>query len=282
VSTHSKTPDAPGASPTTAFSHHELADQAIALDVPTFPCTDDKKPLTRRGFHDVTRDPVAIRRMFAHPAAAMIGVPTGPASGLVVVDVDTKDDKPGLDWLEQHSVALPFTRTHRTVSGGIHLLFAFPDDAAVGSSQSRIAPGVDVRGAGGYAIVPPSPGYSVVMDWPVAEMPAWLVEANQRPPEPAPAPLVRRQPPKDATAAGVQRLLSLIEFVATTPEGERNGRLFWAACRAAEAAADGEMPAEEAASALEQAAYAAGLRGPEVRRTIISGFRSTSGGRVAA
>ena len=139
-----------------------------------------------------------------------------------------------------------------------------------------------MRGAGGYAIAPPSPGYSVIMDWPVAEMPVWLIKANERPPEPAPMPLVRRQAPRDATTAGVKRLLSLIEFVATAPEGERNGRLFWAACRAADAVANDEMPANEAAAALEQAAYAAGLRGPEVRWTIMSGFRSTSGGRVAA
>ena len=92
-----------------------LADHAAALGLPVFPCDDDKKPLTTRGFKDASRDPASIRRMFAHSAAVLIGVPTGPASGFVVVDVDVEDGKRGMEWLERRADAIPNTRTHRTL-----------------------------------------------------------------------------------------------------------------------------------------------------------------------
>lgn len=66
-----------------------LADQAVALGLPVFPCNGHKRPVTENGFYDAARDPAAIRRMFANPAAALIGVPPGPASGFVAVDVDS-------------------------------------------------------------------------------------------------------------------------------------------------------------------------------------------------
>ena len=255
-----------------------LADQALALGLPVFPCDGRKRPRTEHGFYDAARDPAAIRRMFAHPAAALIGVPTGSTSGFVVVDVDVKGGKRGGEWLGRHASILPRTRVHSTVSGGLHLLFRQPEGVEIPNSQSGIAPGVDVRGRGGYVIAPPSPGYSVLADPPLAEMPAWLVEAcRKRPPPPRP-----RRASLEARDAGAQRLLGLVEFMAAAPEGERNGRLFWAACRAADAVLAGEMPTRASAAALGQAACAAGLPGPEARRTILSAFRSVAGGSAAA
>ena len=89
------------------------------------------------------------------------------------------------------------------------------------------------------------------------------------------AELSRLRAARDAAGAERDRLEA-------ERRAERNARLFWASCRAAGAVADGEMPANEAAAALEQAAHAAGLHGLEVQRTILSGFRSASGGRAAA
>ena len=254
-----------------------LADQAVALGLPVFPCGGRKKPLTEHGFYDAARDPAAIRRMFAHPAAALIGVPTGPVSGFVVVDVDVKEGKRGAAWLQRHAAAIPATRTHRTVSGGLHLLLRQPNGVEIPNSQSGIAPGVDVRGRGGYAIVPPSPGYGVLVDAPLTKMPAWLAEAcRKRPP-----PLRPQLAPRDARDAGARRLLALVEFVADAREGQRNSRLFWAACRAEEAVMAGEMPAGVAFLALEQAAVAIGLPAVEARRTIQSARRTVHGSAAA-
>ena len=58
-----------------------------------FPCSADKKPAIPKyeggnGFHDATADPETICRLFTHRNAALIGVATGTASGISVLDVD--------------------------------------------------------------------------------------------------------------------------------------------------------------------------------------------------
>ncbi len=209
--------------------------------------------------------------MFAHEAARLIGVRTGRASGRVIVDVDVKHGAPGMAWFGRHGAELPRTRTHRTASGGLHLVFAAPEHVEIRSSQSRVAPGVDVRGEGGYAIWWPAAGCAVVDHVAPAAMPPWLVQAALPPPPP---PRSYRPAASLHDAAG--RLLALVRFVAAAPQGERNARLFWAACRCVEAALRGEMPTGAVAAALEQAALAAGLPQPEARRTITSAFRKAA------
>src|SRR6266478_3065554 len=55
--------------------------------IPVFPCNpDNKKPLTEHGFKDATTDPEKIRSWWREHPQAMIGVPTGPASGIFVID----------------------------------------------------------------------------------------------------------------------------------------------------------------------------------------------------
>jgi hypothetical protein len=55
-----------------------------------------------------------------------------------------------LVWWFSHRDRLPLTRVHRTRSGGLHLIFRHVPD--VRCSAGRIAPGIDVRGDGGYII----------------------------------------------------------------------------------------------------------------------------------
>jgi hypothetical protein len=176
-----------------------LAEEAISIGLPVFPCNVDKEPLTKNGFKNASRDPAVIRRMFASRDAVLIGVPTGRDTGFVVVDVDTKNGARGDAWLDESGDDIPETRTHRTVSGGLHLLFLPPKDVEIGCSKGRVAPGVDVCGEGGYVIHPPSLGYAVVDEAPLAEMPQWLVEKCQRPPAPPPAP---PRPPRDVARDG--------------------------------------------------------------------------------
>lgn len=168
-----------------------LAITAATMGLPVFPCGPDKKPVCRGGFHSATMEPEDIRRLFKQPGAALIGVPTGSRSGFVVIDVDAEED-PAIDgriWLDEIEGSLPRTRRHATRSGGSHLLFRVPEGVELRNTAGKIAPGVDVRGEGGYIIHPPSDGYTVEDDAEPAEMPEWLVQAC-RPPEPAPTPAV--------------------------------------------------------------------------------------------
>lgn len=230
-----------------------LADDAIALAMPVFACAKDKKPVTKHGFKDATFDHAEIRAQFSHPAAASIGVPTGSASGTICVDIDVKSGARGLEWLEANRHRLPRTRTHRTGSGGFHLLFLTPrGDVQIPNSASRVAPGVDVRGEGGYIIVPPSPGYGVVEDAPVVDMPDWLVAACL-PPRPEPQERSARQPQPDTggnTKYGLAALSDECDTVMNAHPGTQEIKLNEAALKIGGLVKGGELDRGFAFSAL--------------------------------
>ncbi len=68
--------------------------------------------------------------------------------------------------------SLPPTRTVRTRSGGKHYYFRH---AGLGNSPGRLPPGWDVRGQGGFVLVPGNPGYTLERDLPPTEAPEWLL-----------------------------------------------------------------------------------------------------------
>src|SRR5699024_8549698 len=74
------------------IQHLPLLDAARSLasaGVPVFPCVPrEKRPLTRRGFHDATTDLDQVSAWWDRWPSANIAIPTGPASGIEVVDID--------------------------------------------------------------------------------------------------------------------------------------------------------------------------------------------------
>jgi hypothetical protein len=141
-----------------AVGNHSLEDLAIhvASKFPVFACDAEKRPLTRHGFHDATRDEAIIRTMFADPRAALIGVPTGWKTDLLVIDVDPK----GMPWFEANRERLfPATRTHHTPRG-LHLLYAMPT-ADIRCATDKPVEGCDIRANGGYICWHPASGYPV-------------------------------------------------------------------------------------------------------------------------
>src|SRR5215207_1718197 len=144
---------------------------------PVFPCKPGgKEPLTRRGHIDATTDPRKIHMWWKRWPNANIAVPTGGRSGVLVVDVD---HPASLDALEAKHGQFPETRTHSTGSGGMHLIFAYPEGSDIRNSAGKLGEGLDVRGEGGYIIVPPSRTmrpYEVLDALPLADTPPWLRE----------------------------------------------------------------------------------------------------------
>jgi hypothetical protein len=196
-----------------------LAAQGLAV----FPCAPSKRPAVPeasggRGYLDASTDPDAVRALFARaPNAALVGVACGPASGVDILDVDPRHG--GDAWEQQNDDRLPETLTHATPSGGRHYVFRhYP---GVRNRQGVPATGVDVRGAGGYAIWPPSAGYRVIHDVEPAEWPAWLLEQVIRI-EPPPRPIVRADPAEitDARLDGLLR--SLLARLNGAPEGQKH------------------------------------------------------------
>lgn len=118
----------------------------------------DKTPLTPNGFKAATTDAKIIREWWAKTPDANIGLDCG-RSGLVVIDLDKRDDRDGFagwaDLAAQHGWPAT-TYTSLTGGGGKHLLFKALPGVEVKNSAGKLAPGVDVRAAGGYIVLPPS------------------------------------------------------------------------------------------------------------------------------
>lgn len=151
--------------------------------VPVFPTAENKAPLTANGHKDASTDKATIYEMFerAGSSVAGIGAAMGEQSGLFAIDADTYKDgaagqaaKDFVSRLEREGL-LPHTRVHKTQSGGTHYIL-YSDEAW---PNMKPCAGVEVKGEGGYIIVPPTPNYTVVSEG-LATAPAELIAELQR------------------------------------------------------------------------------------------------------
>src|SRR5262249_28263496 len=159
---------------------------------------------------------------------------------------DSKHETARSWWAEVRS-KLPVTRTHRTRSGGLHLLYRHVP--GIGCSASKLARGVDTRGGGGFVIWWPAQGCKVLGDAPVAAAPDWLIKAlRSSPPQP-------RSKVGPISIHGDRRALrGLLRLIAAANEGQRNQITYWAACRAGEMVTDGKLSESDAIALLVEAA----------------------------
>ncbi len=198
---------------------------------PVHPTT--KRPLIKTGrdhAEHASTDPETIARWLTKEfPGCSIGMPTGAASGTVVIDADAKHDGEALlAELEAAIGALSRARAVRTQSGGVHLYFAHPRGGIRVKSGAGVASplgallggraGVDVRADGGIVVLPPSAGYRWLSD--EDDLPAlprlWLAAiqgAGEPPPPPKPS---RSSPSKTGTARATGAI----------GEGARNAELF--------------------------------------------------------
>src|SRR5206468_3061073 len=104
---------------------------------------------------------------------------TGSASGLFVVDVDGPDGLQSLQLLTEERGALPETLCVLT-GRGTHLYFLHPGSPV--KTRAKVVNCIDVRGDGGYVVVPPSHhATGATYRWdnaatPIADAPDWFVD----------------------------------------------------------------------------------------------------------
>ncbi|GGJ83136.1 DNA primase [Streptomyces camponoticapitis] len=255
--------------------------------------------LPGHGVHDATTDPAAVRALFAAapwatgygiacgraphhlvgidldvtPTTATAGVGAGPGLGEGMGVDATPDSVAALQQLAfQHLFTLPETVVVLTPSGGRHIWLSGPAGVTVPNSAGRLAPGIDVRGAGGYLVGPGS----------VSARGAYRLAPGSAGLTPAPCPraLLRLlTPPERVRHAGPggrrgrpAQGHGLVQFVLAAHAGQRNTRLFWAACRAYE-----HGFGEALVESLVDAAVRTGLAEHEARATIASASRLTAG-----
>ncbi|MFG3333834.1 bifunctional DNA primase/polymerase [Streptomyces tendae] len=225
------------------------------------------------GVHDASNDPVRVRALFAAaPWATGYGIACGlPPHHLIGIDLDTKPETDSSTALRElalrHLFTIPPTVVVLTPSGGRHLWLTGPPDHVVPNSAGRLAPGIDVRGAGGYLVGPGSRTRHGA--YTTAPGTAHLA------PAPCPPALLRLLLPPTVRRAGNGTTggdgRGLVQFVLAAHRGQRNTRLFWAACRAYENGIGAALLAP-----LLDAARATGLTEREARATITSAARMTA------
>ena len=244
--------------------------------IPVFPCQPaGKRPLTEHGFRDATSRAAQVRCWWERFPEANIGVPTGPASGLDVIDVDVRTQGSGFVALEQATkdgLGDGWAMAVSTPSGGMHLYYPTDCDNPNRSWSSGSAH-VDFRGMGGYVIVPPSHFRADGEDR------QYRVTRVGRSPSPVDAGLLRnRLEPRQAQIGVRQRAPAsepagiegrLAKWVAHRGEGDRNTGLFWAACRLAERGHN----LDHTLAALAPAAQQTGLSDREITSTVKSAYR---------
>lgn len=244
-----------------------------------------KHPLNRYGLRAATTDPAQIADWWRTWPWAGVGIRTGAPSGLVVVDIDPAHG--GLQTIDdliragQLPSATLQTLSVRTGGAGHHLFYQHPRvDIPNASGQLPnigSAPGIDLRGDGGYIIAPPSahssgrryqwePG-----DHRPAELPPW---AGPAPPIPRPAPPRIPAVEEGRIARYAEAALrNETTAVATAAEGQRNHVLNRAAYKLGTLVGAGALEAGQVEASLTNAATAAGLSPGETTATIRSGLR---------
>jgi hypothetical protein len=230
----------------------------------SFTPLNGKRP-TAKGWQAAPRETAEQAEAWA--AAGNIGLRTGSASGVVVVDVDGADTVPA---------ELPPSPTVRTARG-FHVYFAAPNPAP-GNRAGLVIGGckVDIRGEGGQVVYPGSvhPTTGVVYEWVPGRTPHDLPLAEFPLGPDGGTAVVEPQTPKPSGGGGYGRaaLEQEVGRVATAAEGQRNHQLNASAFALGQLVAGGVLDRAEVEGALSRAATAAGLEPAEIAATLASGL----------
>lgn len=253
---------------------------------PVFPvAVAGKRPLSPRGFYNATINVNQILRWWRQWPDANIGIPTGERTGLAVIDVDPRHG--GMDSLEQlqrQYGSLPATRTTQTGGGGLHFWFVYPqgcNHSIKNATNLGGFSGIDLRGTGGYIVVPPSRHesgryYCWLREEPLAPFPAFLIDLAHpiSPPVPCSTGVKvsgtalgrnEQQPLRKDGSHWLQQAL------AKAMPGTRNTTGFWLACQLR----DDGISFHEASSLMHRYAALVGQQGGDTY-TVQEALRSLS------
>lgn len=146
------------------------------------PVGQDKKPLISWAeFQERRASKDEIKAWFKKFPKANIGVVTGPISNLLVFDIDAKHGRTSGEF------QFPVTVCSNTGGGGEHYFFKYPKFEVHNSAGLLFGEGVDIRGKGGYIVLPPSlhlsskyyewKEFCSPFDLELADIPEWLETA---------------------------------------------------------------------------------------------------------
>lgn len=140
------------------FPCHHITDQGCSCGRSNC-AAPGKHPRTRNGHRDATNSEEQIGRWWQAYPGTNWALATGAASGVIVFDLDVKLEN-GLDSFDMfcefatEGRSVPRTLSADSGGGGRHLYFEHPGSPV--RNAVGWLPGVDIRGDGGYVLLPPS------------------------------------------------------------------------------------------------------------------------------
>jgi hypothetical protein len=231
--------------------------------------SEGKHPRTAHGKDDATTDLTVIRNWFDRWPTANVGIRTGPP-GPEVTDVDNLDN-----WFELlDGRDVPETRIALT-GRGAHLYF---EASGLPTSTSKLAPGIDTKGADQLVVAPPSVHrsgrrYQWISDGAqLAPVPEWILVALSSPRAKHGSSL--GVPTPAWGSAGIARELDRLR---AATEGTRNHTLFSVSATVWELVNGGHVREEAASRAIFEAAEQIGLSITEIENTWRSAQRHVAG-----
>lgn len=277
-----------------------------AAGIPVFPCrhaderTDTydengaeivlkaKTPLTGNGFKSATKSERIINILFGarHPEA-LIGAPTGEQMGAWVLDIDVHKDDDGnvingyetMAILEDQNGPLPRTAVAKTAGGGEHHYFRYVPGVR---NRGRLGAGLDVRGMGGYVVMPGSvlaTGHAYHwLDWEgeglpaLPEAPQWLLDLVLPQQQPSTASDYHYESGQNDIY--VERAVEAeLRELASSPQGGRGEAVNRSAFSLGTLVGAGALSRSEAEAGLFDAAYANGVVSKDGEREIRAKIR---------
>ncbi len=155
----------------TSASHKKMMDWALyyrSIGWSPFPVGGDKAPLVDWKLYQTEKaSEEQINQWWGRYPEANIGIATGKVSGIVAIDVERNGD----------FTCYPQTITSQTGGGGQHFIYQWPGHP-VPNSTNKVKL-TDVRGDGGYIVVPPSVHRS-------GKAYEWLIPPGETDPQPLP------------------------------------------------------------------------------------------------
>lgn len=236
------------------------------------PLNDKKRPLLKGWQDKATTNPDIFRQWLQAWPWANVGIVTGNASNLLVLDIDGIEGRNSINDFD-----LPVSPTVVTARGH-HYYYNFPSMLNnVSTTRAGLWPSVDTRGRGGYITAPPSiheTGHQYHWDEPLdgdlPEPPVWLIQRLM-----PPVKISYKMPMLiDRTTSHYARTALLNETIAVeeAPLGTRNMRLNQAAFSMGTLVASGCIEINFVAEALARSALSAGLCENEIKKTLSSGL----------
>lgn len=200
---------------------------AITHKLSVFPLSSEKLPTEKWSPFQTKRASIREMAQWINSSTKGIGLVTGSLNGIVVLDIDVKKGKNG--WKHIKGKQLPITPAVKTENGGTHYYYKYPQDMEIKNAKDIYGAdsGVDIRGEGGFVVMPFTKGYEWVEglelgNVPLAELPEWLLHDLQKRPKKKPKQTTKAtNTPKEVHSKPVKIVTEPKRDKTTTPTGER-------------------------------------------------------------